>query len=83
MRDENDWLDGFVSIPFTDKELDQIESGELPLTDIRRRNLVREVAVLRYLTREFVKQCEELGETGDKNQLVKYAEQLLTSRRDH
>ena len=83
MGDENDWLEGFASIPFTDKELDQIKSGELPLTGILRRRLVREVTFLRYLVRELVKQCEVLGETGAKNQLVKYAKQILTSRTDH
>ena len=72
MSDENDWLEGFASIPFTDRELDQIKSGELPLTDIHRRHLVREVTFLRYLARELMKQCEELGETDDKKQLVKY-----------
>ena len=78
--DYEDWLEGFTSVPLTDEELEQIKSGERPLTNAELRNLIQEVTFLRYLASELVKQCEERPETSEKNKLLGYAKSVLAAR---
>jgi len=71
--DYDDWVEGFCMIPFTEAELEQIKSGQRTITDVDRRDLVREILHMRWLALELLKRCKELGDDEESNALIKIA----------
>ncbi|MBP6824432.1 MAG: hypothetical protein KA368_23000 [Acidobacteria bacterium] len=78
-QDEEDWIEGWGMVPFTNAELEQIKSGQKSINDVDLRNLVREILHIRHLSFLLLKQCEELGATEENNALIKLARFNLLS----
>jgi hypothetical protein len=78
--DYEDWLEGFSSVPPTSAELEDIKAGHRTLSEVDRRNLVREIQFLRFLSSELIKRCEEAGVTTYNNEFIRLAHFFMNGR---